>query len=245
MSNRSTYQFPFASLPSLRIALLLIVGIVLGSVFEKYISWTGSLYIFLGLFFLWSISEYQRGLHFSILKTTFSITLYFALIIVFGMGLYTIEQERKAAVFEKAEPLQLYEWESVIIEGAVRVHGVSQSGREIYEIEAQRTLFDEHADWPHRYRIRVYGNDNISQRITAGMQIKAEVRLYAFPEVRNPHDFDYGAWLISRKIVAHGELQNVISKTEENLRDGKKPARMFRIILNHYLPKNKPHLRKH
>jgi len=212
MSDRSAYNFPFASLPALRIALLLMMGILLGSAFAEYTGWIGSVCLFLGIFFLWTIAEYQRKPQFRVVKVAVSTILYFALLIAFGMGLYTLEQVRKSAAVEQAAPLQLYEWETVEIEGSVRVRGVSQSGRDIYEIEVHRTLFDEFAEWPHRYRIRVYGNDGLAYTISAGMKIHAEVRLYAFPEVRNPHDFDYGAWLISRNIVAHGELQNVLSK---------------------------------
>lgn len=216
MSKRSTYQFPFASLPALRVALLLIAGIMIARISGGYLNWINTLAIFLVVFVLWLIIEYKPGKHFSILRTGISTILYSILIIMFGSALWVLQQERKTIAIENAAPLQLYEWESITIKGIVMASGVSQSGRDIYEIEIIQTTFDENATWNHRYKIRLYGNENIEDEITDGMQITAGVRLYAFPEVRNPHDFDYGSWLISRSIVSHGELQEIISKTSGN-----------------------------
>ncbi|CAN5429814.1 DNA internalization-related competence protein ComEC/Rec2 [soil metagenome] len=181
-----------------------------------YLNWVNSLMIFLVVFVLWLIIEYKPGKHFSILKTGISTILYSILIILFGSALWVFHQERKTIDIEDAAPLQLYEWETVTIEGTVRASGVSQSGRDIYEIETEQTTFGENATWNHQFKIRLYGNENIDHEMTGGMQITAGVRLYAFPKVRNPHDFDYGSWLISRNIVAHGELQEVISKKPGN-----------------------------
>lgn len=212
MSTRSTYQFPFASLPALRVALLLIAGILTGYLFGENLSWVSALSIFMIVFFLWLITEYSQGKHFSILKTGASTILYSILIILFGSALWVFHQERKSIAIEKAAPVHLYEWETVSIKGTVSASGISQTGRNIYEIKTEQTTFDENATWNHRYKIRVYGNENLDYQINGGMQITAGVRLYAFPEVRNPHDFDYGSWLQSRTIVAHGELQEVYSK---------------------------------
>ncbi len=216
MSKRYTYQFPFASLPALRVALLLIAGIIIAQISGGYLNWKSTLMVFLVVYFLWLIIECKPGKHFSILRTSTSTILYSILIIQFGSALWVFHQERKSMNIKNAAPLQLYEWETVTIKGNVRTSGVSQAGRDIYEIDTEQTTFDENTTWNHRYKIRVYGNENIEDEITGGMQITAAVRLYAFPEMRNPHDFDYGSWLISRNIVAHGELEDVLSKIPQN-----------------------------
>jgi competence protein ComEC len=55
----------------------------------------------------------------------------------------------------------------------------------------------------------LYGSEEESAIPVTHRSIEADIRLYAFPEKRNPHEFDYGEWLLSRSIVAHGELQTL------------------------------------
>lgn len=210
MSNRSTYQFPFASLPALRIALLLIAGILAGWASFSYTLRGGYIWAYGTFFLLWLLTEYRRGTNLNVLKAFLSTILYSLLIVLFGATLYGFEQARQEKIVTNASPLDLYEWETVIIEGEISTTGTSRSGRVIYEIDADQTTFPEGVGWNHPYKIRVYADADKKKPYGAGTYIKSEVRLFAFPEVRNPHDFDYGAWLHSRNIVAHGDLQSVI-----------------------------------
>ena len=210
MSDRSTYHFPFASLPALRIALLIICGILAGRAAQGYISASGYMTGFALLILLWTMAEYRSEANLNLLKTSLSTLLYCLLILLFGAALFSFEQARQEKIIAKATPLQLYEWETILIEGKVESSGISRSGRTIYEIDTEQTTFPEGVIWKHRYKLRVYADLDRENQPGTGTHLKSEVRLFAFPEVRNPHDFDYGAWLYSRAIVAHGDLQSVL-----------------------------------
>lgn len=210
MSHQLTYRFPFASFPALRVVVLLITGICLAHLLEGAVSvWLyGSIIII--LFSIWSVIEFRRNTHFQLWKTSLSITLYSLTIVCFGAGLMAFEQVRKDQLLEKTSPLQLYEWETVTVKGQVSSRGKSSGGRNVYEIEVSNTLFTECLEWHQPYKMRVYGSNDMNQIPVNHDLIEAEVRVYGFPKKRNPHEFDYGKWLLSQSIVAHGDLQKII-----------------------------------
>lgn len=185
-------------------------GILAGRTVVSYISPIGYVWGFAVLFLIWMVMEFRSGTKLNLLKTSLSTILYSTLIILFGAALYSFEQGRQEKIIAKASPLQLYEWETVLINGTVQSIGISRSGRIIYEIDIEQTTFPEGVSWNQRYKIRIYSDTDTEKEFETGTYLKAEVRLFAFPEVRNPHDFDYGGWLHSRHIVAHGELQSVM-----------------------------------
>lgn len=117
-----------------------------------------------------------------------------------------MEQLRTGELYQKAETLKLYEWESVTVVGIINSRGKSSSGRHVYELEIEQTSVSEHIFWTEQYNLRLYGGDEEPEIPVGHRYIKGDIELYAFPEKRNPHEFDYGRWLLSRSIVAHGEL---------------------------------------
>lgn len=210
MGRQFTYRFPFASFPALRVVALLITGICLAHLLESIVSlWLyGSLFTI--LISIWGDIEFRRNTHLQLWKTSLSILLYSLMLVCFGAGLMAFEQLNKDRLLEKTSPLQLYEWETITVKGQILSRGKSSGGRNVYEIRVSETRFTESLEWHQPYKIRVYGSDESSELPVNHHQIEAELRVFAFPEKRNPHEFDYGKWLLSQSIVAHGELQKIV-----------------------------------
>ena len=208
MNQNLSYRFPFASYPALRIVLLLISGICLASLYFSF-----SLPVYLGIFFgtlsLLIAIEYAPASKFFLWKSAISNVLYLLLIIAFGAALMSAENKNRQVLKMETSALELYDWEKVSVTGKIYSRGRSTSGRNIYEIRVTKTTFPENIVWHKNYKIRLYADQGAYQVPTNHQYIEAEVELYEFPEKRNPHEFDYGAWLLSKSIVAHGELVKV------------------------------------
>ena len=207
MSQLISYRFPFASYPALRLVLLLIAGICLAHVCGNHISLFHYLIFFAGLFTVWAAVEFAWYPQFKFWKSAISITICSLMAVCFGAALMSAEQHRAQKLLEKTAPLLHYEWETITIDGSILSRGKSTGGRHIYEIDVNKTHFPDELAWPQTYRIRVYGSDGESAIPESHNSVKADIRLYAFPEKRNPHEFDYGGWLRSKSIVSHGELE--------------------------------------
>lgn len=210
MKDYSSYRFPFAAFPALRILLLMITGIVLAHLFSGLMELRVLFTAGLILLTVWILTEFFFRKKF-LVPSTFSATICYKLMIVlFGLTLATFHDLHKQELKKQVVTLGYFEWEDLILKGTVRSSGWSQSGREIYLFDANETQFEDGALWKQSYRIRIYGSDEFSGMLMAGSRAEIAVRLFAFPEQRNPHEFNYGNWLLSQRIQAHGELTQVI-----------------------------------
>tara|TARA_R100001143_G_scaffold63590_1_gene72953 strand:- start:19646 stop:22066 length:2421 start_codon:yes stop_codon:yes gene_type:complete len=212
MQSAYPYKFPFASYPAVRLALLVIIGIL----FSFYLSPSLQALSFLtfSLITLHYLSEWINRRTYSILSVRFSILLY-SLFLIFASSLYSqIRVNATQKSIENAGVLNLFEWDEIEVKGKIISSGNSSSGRPVYEIEVTETFFEKDLRWYHPFKIRLYGSDDVgSDIISNGKVIHAVVKIYSFPSQRNPHEFDYGQWLHNRGIAAHGELIEVLSVT--------------------------------
>ena len=209
MSQKRTYRFPFATYPALRMALLLIAGIALSHIYGGDIPPVHYLGISASFLILWAIFEWSPIVKSDLWKSSLCVAMSCIAIVSFGATLLSLENHRKKTIISSAEPLSMYAWESIQIEGYILSRGRSSSGRNVYEFEVQKTILPEGVIWPSTYRLRIYGVEGAPLIHESHSGAEATVTLYEFPEKRNPHEFDYGKWLLNRGIVAHGELNSV------------------------------------
>jgi competence protein ComEC len=184
-------------------------GICFAHLAENHLPFLFHLILFSGLFTIWAVFEFSTRLSFRLWKSIISVILYSLMVICFGAALMSAENKKAEVLRNKTSPLQLYEWDTVTIHGDILSRGTSAGGRHVFEIEVRQTVFLDGGEWQQQYKIRLYGSEEESAIPLNHQLIEADVRLYAFPEKRNPHEFDYGEWLLSRSIVAHGELQSL------------------------------------
>jgi competence protein ComEC len=217
MSRLSRYRFPFASYPAVRVMLLIMLGIAWG--YYSNINLFYSAVLFTSILILWGITEFLLRKYKIVLSSRLSIFLYLFLILSASLLWIKVADHNRQVHIEKTKFLELYSWENVVIEGLVKEKGFTAGGKRVYTIEVINTVFEEESTISENYRIRLY-DDEPGRDLLNGTELKAEIQLYAFPERRNPHDFDYGGWLHNQKIVAHGELVLLISKSNEQKRIG-------------------------
>ncbi|MCC5941322.1 MAG: DNA internalization-related competence protein ComEC/Rec2 [Balneolaceae bacterium] len=209
MQTKNAYQFPFAAYPALRLMFLMGIGICAGHFFFE-----DSLPLLtvstISIFLLWIIAEFLLRKVRPVLYSSLSITFYILFVILSSAGLYIFTASKDAPDYKALETVSLYEWEEIIVEGTIRNSGKSSSGRNVYELDVRKTTFDDTYSWHRQYRLRLYDDNEYDDAITQRDTGTFRVRLYAFPDRRNPHEFDYGRWLLDRGIVGHGEVQRVL-----------------------------------
>lgn len=135
---------------------------------------------------------------------------YLMTIVAASIFFYSLQDKMLIDELKQTEPLELFEWEELVIAGEIVESGKSSSGRPVYIVEIDETKITENVTWREDYKIRLYADTSVDINLSNGNKIEANILLYEFPERRNPHEFDYGGWLQSQGISAHGAIQEVI-----------------------------------
>jgi competence protein ComEC len=214
MRRGETYRLPFAAYPAVRIMLLVMAGIVWGDNFEpsKEIIFSG----FVTILILWIISDYLLRKWYPVSAGRISAMLYLLLIFSGSATLFVLWEGQKSGISNKLEILNLYAWEQAEITGRVANTGQSGTGRNVYEVEVSETGFNDGIVWPQPYNIRLYGSSDRPPLTQSGNEIRADIRFYSFPNRSNPHEFDYGGWLLNHGFSAHGEFERLIEQKSNN-----------------------------
>ena len=209
MQQVRSYNFPFASYPAVRLVILIITGILFSFHFSLSLQALFLLtFSFLTLFFL---SEWNNRNRYSLLSVRVAI-LFYSLFLMLASSLhYQIRKEVGQKNLTDASVINLFEWDEMEVKGRIISTGRSSSGRSVFELQVAETLFEGGKKWQKPFKIRLYGSEEIELEFSAGMEIHAVIRIYSFPDRRNPHEFDYGQWLHNRGIAAHGEMIEIIS----------------------------------
>lgn len=209
MQNVRSYKFSFASYPAVRLATLMVFGILVAS--QTSLSHHILLPLTFSLFSLLLVSERINRNTYSLFPVRLSIIVY-SLFLIFGSSLYyQIREDAVQRAINSAAIVNIFEWDEIELKGEIISSGKSSTGRPVYEVQVNETLFDKNSSWFNPFKIRLYGTEYIKIDISNGKKIHAVVRIYSFPDRRNPHEFDYGRWLHNRGIAAHGELVKVIA----------------------------------
>lgn len=207
MQTVHSYKFPFASYPAVRLAILMVFGILLAS--QSSLSLPVLALFTLILLTLLIILEWINRQSYSIFSVRLSIIVY-TLFLILGSSLYY--QTREVSIqrsIKNAAAINLFEWDEIEIKGEIVSSGKSSTGRPVYEVQVRESTFDSTVSWHHPFKIRLYGSEDSKIDLSKGREITASVRIYSFPDRRNPHEFDYGHWLNNRGIVTQGELIDV------------------------------------
>ncbi|MFO7800478.1 MAG: DNA internalization-related competence protein ComEC/Rec2 [Rhodohalobacter sp.] len=169
--------------------------------------------IFTIILLLWVITEFLLRKVKITLSSRLSTILYLLIIFSASFLWFKVADHNLHKTVDDAEFLKLYAWENVELEGTIKEKGYSASGKRVYVAEVSQSRLEEGLISLRNYRIRLYDDQFETRDLQTGSSFRAIVKLYEFPERRNPHDFDYGGWLHSQKIVAHGELSELIEKS--------------------------------
>jgi len=199
-----------ASYPALRVMILIMSGISCGYFSSLNLFYSALLFTLILLF--WIVTELLLRRVKLTLSSRLSTILY--LLIVFSASFlwFKIADHNLHKTIGEADFLKLYAWEDVELDGTVKEKGYSTSGKRVYVAEISQSNLGDGLMLFKNYRIRLYDDQFESRDLQTGSSFRAIIQLYEFPERRNPHDFDYGGWLHSQQIVAHGEIKELIEK---------------------------------
>ena len=212
MRGLNRYRFPCASYPAVRVMILIMLGITCAAFSSLSLFYSALLFFVLLLF--WCAAEFFLRRVKITLSSRLSTILYLLTILSASFLWFKIADHNVQKTIDDADFLNLYAWEDIEITGTVSEKGYTTSGKRVYVAEIEKSLFEDGLTTSKNYRIRLYDDDINSRDLQSGTSFTANVRLYEFPERRNPHEFDYGAWLHNQHIVAHGELTELIEKRE-------------------------------
>ncbi|MCG2587164.1 DNA internalization-related competence protein ComEC/Rec2 [Rhodohalobacter sulfatireducens] len=208
MRDRDSYRFPFAAYPAVRIMLLMGFGISIPHLLS--LSFNTVLVLLAIVTAGWLLFEFILKKKFIIISSQFATIFYSLLVVTASMALASLQNEKNSIQIKNSEPIQFYEWEDLRIKGEIIESGKSTSGRDLFTMKVHETLLPKELTWKGEYKIRLYADSTSSDGLFVDDEAEMEISIYEFPEQRNPAGFDYGEWLHSQGISAHGELKEVI-----------------------------------
>lgn len=203
MFGKGSYQFPFSRYPAVRIAVLLIAGVLLGEAFS------GGFFLPLVLFLsgcvtLWGIKK-VNVLSLNVTLTRFSTLLYLLLIVLFGWFRISIAENSKQSITE--DWLNTYEWETieataVIVNSSFNSQGKTHSDAKIIFTRNDSLVSEEN------YNARILFDE--PTRFENGDTILVEATIIPISEKRNPHQFDYKSYLSNRDIHVQLKVEQIL-----------------------------------
>ena len=212
MGIHQTYQFPFASYPAVRIALLLTLGIIVDYQGDPTLS--GWVLIFGVAALLYVISEitFRKTLNNHIY--TLVILSYLGIIISFGGTWHSFWDYRDRP--EKAKVINAYTWEELRFSGTIQQIKQTSTGKFQVDVNIDTTIFPDHLIWDKSYTLRAILNPAdlyLPSNFNLGNRITFEGTVYPLEEKRNPSQFNYKQYLASQGIYNQVGMQQIISTT--------------------------------
>lgn len=208
MYNKKTYRFPFSQYPAVRICLLLILGILLGHRF--------SFNIYLIIIFFVSIAALSIFLEranrswFSIGITRLLTVLFFGIIILFGWIRLSVETEKEPLL--TVQLIKGASWEEATFIGEIETISNSSSGKRRADIIIKKTDFLTGLVSTESYKARALLPD--SKLISEGDTVLFFATIIPISEKRNPYQFNYQNYLLSRGIEVQIRMDSLIESSQ-------------------------------
>jgi competence protein ComEC len=120
----------------------------------------------------------------------------------------------------EASILNSYTWEDLSFKGEIDQVKKTSTGKYQIDVSVDTTLFPDDLIWTEDYTLRTVLNpDNLSfsPKIIPGNRIHFSAVIYPLEEPRNPHEFDYKAYLASIGIYHQAGLQSINSIKETDV----------------------------
>jgi competence protein ComEC len=203
MSTGGTYRFPFAKYPAVRIALLMISGILIASFLKAEIWLAWLLFGLTAIFYLgmeWVSSERM-----SPKLTRVSTLLMLLLIICFGWIRSELNHEKSENTTEKL--ISVSAWEEVNVLGVVKSTSVNTAGKKRVDLEVKEIEFESGAVSSEEFNARILLEN---ERLSSGDTVSFSGTVIPIGEKRNPNQFDYRQYLAKRGISSQIRRDQVL-----------------------------------
>ncbi|SMO93309.1 DNA internalization-related competence protein ComEC/Rec2 [Gracilimonas mengyeensis] len=207
MESRGTYQFPFSRYPAVRIALLLIAGILWHSYFQTKLFETVAIFVvILSLLILVEWYGHKRISQ----QWTFVANLFFMVLIVcFGVMRIAIHATKEVPAIVRL--LQVSDWEEVRIKGKIVSISQTTAGKIRWDLQVEETTFGQVVS-TYSYKARILA-ENADQKATLGDEVNLMGTNIPVSGKRNPLSFDYRKYLASQGIHTQIRLDRLLNIT--------------------------------
>lgn len=208
MDINRTYYFPFASFPAVRLAVLLMTGIVLDLHLDSKPLWW---FWFLGI----CISVYLlcEHLHQQTVKTWIyysTLIFYLCSVVCFGGLWHALFNTREMP--PEAEVIEAYAWQELSFKGEVMRLKATGTNKYHLDIAIDTTFFPNRLSWDKSYNLRVIldpADTPYPENLKLGDCLDFTAVIYPLSEPRNPYQFDYKNHLASKNIFIQAGIQSV------------------------------------
>ncbi|MDR8393479.1 DNA internalization-related competence protein ComEC/Rec2 [Aliifodinibius sp. S!AR15-10] len=215
MNDLNRYSFPFAKYPAIRIALLFGGGIVVGSYFDT------PLYVLVGIFSFVAVLIFSLELKLSNKLTPgfhrASVATYLILTFLAGAAWQTLQESNSRP--KSADILQAFTWETAEFNGTVYNIKPTSTGKYQLDIAVDTTVLDDSIPWREAYNLRAVldpEEDRMPEELELGSGIHFTATVYPLEGPRNPHQFDYKAYLHSQNIYTQVGIESIYSVRKNN-----------------------------
>ncbi|NIT56399.1 MAG: DUF4131 domain-containing protein, partial [Aliifodinibius sp.] len=212
MGIHQIYQFPFASYPAVRIALLLVLGIIIDYQVDPTPSGWALIFGVTALLYLVSEITFRKTLNNHIY--TLVILSYLGIIVSFGGTWHSFWDYRDRP--EKAKVINAYTWEELRFSGTIQQIKQTSTGKFQVDVNIDTTIFPDNLIWDKSYTLRAILDPvdlDLPSNFKLGNRITFEGTVYPLEEKRNPSQFNYKQYLASQGIYSHVGIQQIISTT--------------------------------
>ncbi|NGP77715.1 DNA internalization-related competence protein ComEC/Rec2 [Balneolaceae bacterium YR4-1] len=205
----NNYRFPFAKYPAVRLSLLMIGGILLSHylAIESYL-WACMLGITLAMLF---IVQFILIPHFTFRLYHLSVSCYLVSLLLLGAYRYSFQVQREEPFYKQF--LDALVWEKVTFNGEVQNMRTTDSGSYQIDVAVDTTISPEAHFLADRYSLRAVLKPeqfiSHSKMIKAGNRINFTATIYPLGGKRNPHEFDYKAYLHSQDIFVQAGIDSL------------------------------------
>jgi len=206
------YQFPFASYPAVRIALLLALGIIVDYQVDPTLSGWALIFGVAALLYLISEIAFRKTLNNHI--DTLVILSYLGIIVSFGGTWHSFWDYRDRP--EKAKVINAYTWEELRFSGTIQQLKQTSTGKFQVDVNIDTTIFPDNLIWDKSYQLRAVldpADIDLPSNFKLGNRITFEGTVYPLEEKRNPSQFNYKQYLASQGIYSQVGMQQIISIT--------------------------------
>lgn len=212
VNSHQTYQFPFASYPAVRIALLMAAGIILDYLVDLTLPFWILIFGFTAIVYVVSEVSYRRSLN----SRVYSIVIlsYLGIIISFGGTWHSFWDYRDLP--EEAGVINAYTWEELTFSGSIQQIKQTSTGKFQVDVDVDTTIFPEELVWDNSFKIRAVLNPadhKIPTDLTLGNRITFEATVYPLEGKRNPSQFNYKQYLASQNIYSQVGIRQITSIT--------------------------------
>lgn len=209
MQDLYPYQFPFARYPAVRLALLMIAGILLAKYLDiKSYLWIATLAATLLIFLL---NQYLSGTSARISFYYISLAAYLLALVLFGACRYSLSTN-STEPFSR-QYLNTLTWEKVSFKGDLHQIRKSGSGKYQLDIAINSTISQDSIILTEEFNLRAIlpTEDSVTaKQLKLGSGISFLATIYPVEGKRNPHEFDYRKYLAGQDIYVQAGVDSIL-----------------------------------